>query len=91
MDARNSQDFEAECDLYSEEFKKQLGATDCSAFVEEQSSGADNKQELEFVSVRVDGDRALADLDVTVEGGGTTRVGLILEREDGDWKISGLQ
>ncbi len=91
VDARNSKDFEAECDLYSEEFKEQLGAVDCPAFVEEQSSGADFKQELTIVSVRVDGDRAQADLDVTAEGGGTTRVGLVLERQDGEWAITGLQ
>jgi ketosteroid isomerase-like protein len=91
VDARNSQDFEAECDLYTDEFKEQLGATDCPAFVKEQSSGAGIKQELKVVSVRVDGDRALADLDVTSEGGGTTRVGLVLERQDGDWRITGLQ
>jgi hypothetical protein len=91
VDARNSGEYEAECDLYSEEFKEQLGAADCPAFIEEQTTGADFEQTLELVSVRVKGDRATAELDVAAEGGGTTRVGLILENQDGDWKVTGLQ
>ena len=91
VDARNSQDFEAECDLYSDEFKEQLGATNCPAFVEEQSSGADFEQEVNLVSVRVKDDRATAELAAAAEGGGTTRAILVLERQDGDWLVTGFQ
>lgn len=90
VDARNSQDFEAECELYSEEFKRQLGATDCPAFVEEASSGA-AVGDLTIVSVRVRGDRATTELDLIGESGAPTRVVLTLERQDGDWKITGFQ
>ena len=91
VDARNSGDFEGECDLYSDEFKEQLGATDCPAFVEEQTSGADFEQSLELVSVRVKDDSATAELDAAAEGGGTTRAILVLERQDGDWLVTGFQ
>jgi len=90
VDARNSKDFEAECDLYTEEFLKQIGATDCPAFVEEQTSGAATG-DLKLVSVRVKDDRGTAELDVSGESGASTRVGLTLERQDGEWKVSGLQ
>jgi hypothetical protein len=90
VDARGAQDYEAECDLYSESFKEELGATNCPAFVEEQTAGLD-PGDLEIVSVRVNGDRAMAELDVAGESGAATRIGLVLERQDGDWLITGLQ
>ena len=88
VDASNSDDFEAVCDLYSDDFKKELGAANCPAFVEEQSSGADT--ELELVEVRVSGDKATADLDSVSEQEGPARLSLQLEREDGDWLITGF-
>ena len=91
IDARNSADFEAECDLYSEEFKKEVGATDCPAFIEEQTTGAGVQGDLELVSVRVKDDRATAEVDLTGESGAPTRVVLKLERQDGDWKVTGFQ
>ena len=89
VDATNSDDYEAVCDLYSESLKQELGAADCPAFVEEQSSGAET--ELELVEVRVSGDRATADLDSRSEQEGPARLGLTLEREDDDWRITGFQ
>jgi ketosteroid isomerase-like protein len=92
VDARGAKDYDRVCELYSDSFKQQIGATgDCPAFVEEQTSGADVEEDLKIVAVRVNGDRAMADLDVTGESGGPSRVGLILERQDGDWQITGLQ
>ncbi len=89
VEASNEDDFAAVCELYSESFKQQLGAADCPAFVEENSSGADS--ELELVDVRVSDDTATADIDIVSEDGGPIRVGLRLQREDGDWRIVGLQ
>jgi hypothetical protein len=88
VDATNDNDFEAICDLYSEEFKRQLGAENCPAFVEEQSSGADTA--LELVEVRVRGDKATADLDSVSEQEGPARLSLQLEREGDDWEITGF-
>ncbi|MGH2955964.1 MAG: hypothetical protein ACRDL6_03095 [Solirubrobacterales bacterium] len=91
VEASNGDDFERVCDFYTEEFKEQLGAgEDCPAFVEEQSSGVD--QELELVEVRVNGDRGSAEVDVLrEEEGGPARVRLLIERTDGEWRISGFQ
>ncbi|MGH2983641.1 MAG: nuclear transport factor 2 family protein [Solirubrobacterales bacterium] len=90
VDARNDGDFELVCDLYSDSFKQELAiGENCPAFVEEQTSGAAG--EISVVDVRVNGDRATADLDVTQGSEGPSRVALVLEREDDDWKITGLQ
>ncbi|MGZ5310130.1 MAG: hypothetical protein ACXWZW_10930 [Solirubrobacterales bacterium] len=96
VDARTSGDFGAICDLYSDDFKQELGAVDdCEGFVREQSGGgADGEaaEELEIVDVRVrDSDRGIADIDVVRGGEGPARIGLILSRDGDDWKISGLQ
>jgi ketosteroid isomerase-like protein len=91
IDASNDGDYERVCELYSEDFKRQLAVDDCPAFVEEQTSGVE--QELELVDVRADGDRATAQIDaVRQEEGGTARIGLLLERADGDeWRITDFQ
>jgi hypothetical protein len=96
VDARTDGDFAAICDLYSDDFKEELGASEnCEAFVEEQSGGGEDGapgEELQIVEVRVPNeDRAIADLDVVRGGEGPARIGLILSREGDDWKISGLQ
>lgn len=92
VDAQNAEDHEQVCELYSDELKRQLGiAENCPGFVEEASSGADGKERFEIVDVRVRDDRASADLNVRREQEGPARVGLLLERQDGDWEITGLQ
>jgi hypothetical protein len=89
VDASNEGEFETVCDLYSESFKQELAVEDCPGFVEENTSGAGG--ELSVVDVRVSGDRATADLDVTQGQEGPSRVGVTLEREDDEWRITGLQ
>ena len=89
VDASNGDDFDRICELYSDSFKEQLATPDCPAFVQEQSSGADS--EIELVEVRVNGDRATADLDSVSEQEGPARIGLQLERQDDEWRISGFQ
>lgn len=92
VDARGDRNFDAVCDLFSEDFKRQLVAGDnCPAFVAEQTSGSDAEEHLRVVSIRVNGDRAIADLDVGAGSEGPSRIGLVLEKEDGSWRITGLQ
>lgn len=90
VEASNEGDFEAVCDLYSQQFIEELGTSDCPAFVEENSSGAES--ELELVDVRASEDVATADIDIVSEGGGPIRVGLRMELNDADeWEIVSLQ
>jgi ketosteroid isomerase-like protein len=89
VDATNSDDFDRVCDLYSDSLKRELGAADCPAFVQEQSSGVET--ELELVEVRVSGEKATADIDSGSEQEGPARLGLTLEREDEEWRITGFQ
>jgi len=90
VDALNDQDFEAVCDLYSDQLKQELAiGENCAAFVQEQTSGTDSQ--LELVEVRVNGDRATADLDSVSEQEGPARIALQLERQDDTWRISGFQ
>jgi ketosteroid isomerase-like protein len=92
VDARTGEDFQAECDLYSESYLAELAVSDCAAFVQEQTTGAEGEEELEIVDVEVNGERATANIDVTREAeGGPVRIGLLLEEEDGDWRITGFQ
>lgn len=94
VDAQNDEDFGAVCDLYSDPLKAQLGVTEeaCPAFVEEQSTGADVRLQLELVKVTVNGDTAIADIDAVREDGeGPSRLPLTLERRDGEWRISAFQ
>jgi hypothetical protein len=91
VDARAEGDYGRVCELYSESFKQELATgPNCEAFVEEQSSGAE-PGELEIVDVRVNDDKATADLDATSESGAPIRIGLQLERQDDDWRITALQ
>lgn len=94
VDASNEQDFEAVCELYSGAFKAQLGITDeaCPEFVQENATGAETPQQLEFIGVRVREDVAFGDLNATGEDGqGPSRIVITLLLEDGEWRISGLQ
>jgi ketosteroid isomerase-like protein len=90
VDAVGAQDYDAVCDLYSDSFKDELAVGEnCAAFVQEQTSGGP-PQELEVVDVRVNGDKATADLDASNEAGGPSRITLQLERDGDDWRISGF-
>jgi ketosteroid isomerase-like protein len=91
VDARNDGDFEQVCADLSESFKQELGSADCPAFLAEQTSGADGAEELELVDVRVSDERATADIDVVRESQGPSRIVVVLEREDGEWRITALQ
>ena len=91
VDATNDGDFEAVCGLYSESLKAELAVGEnCAAFVQEQSSGADDAGELEVVDVRVNGDKATANINAIRESEGPSRISLQLGREGDDWRITGF-
>ncbi len=90
VEASNAGDFQAVCDLFSDEFIDELAVTDCPGFVEENTSGSEGQ--LELVDVRVKDGTATADIDVVSEGGGPIRVGVRMERNaDEEWEIVSLQ
>jgi hypothetical protein len=92
VDARNDGDYGRVCELYSDSFKDEQAIGDnCAGFLDEQFATADAESDLSVVGVRVKNDKAAADIDVIREGEGPSRTGLILGREDGSWKITGLQ
>jgi hypothetical protein len=89
-DARSQGDAAAECDLYSDHLKQQLGASNCEAFVKEQMSGLP-AQEVKVVTVKQHGDSAAAaELETTGESGKPVQLEILLVREDGDWLISSV-
>jgi hypothetical protein len=89
VDARNERDAAKVCGLYSEQLKQQLAiAGSCEAFVKEQSSGISG--EAKVVSVKSHGDQGTATLAVSGEGVKPVQVTIQLERQDGDWLITGL-
>ena len=90
-EARTDGDYAAVCELFSESFVAELQTDDCPAFIQEQTAGADGDEEVEVVDVRASGDKATADLDISSGSGGPTRIGLSMELEDGEWRITGLQ
>ncbi|HEX2358947.1 MAG TPA: hypothetical protein VHH72_03950 [Solirubrobacterales bacterium] len=90
VEASNAGDFEAVCNLFSDEFINELAVTDCPGFVRENTGGG--RGELELVDVRVNDDTATADIDVVSEEGGPIRVGVGMERNaDEEWEIVSLQ
>jgi hypothetical protein len=90
VNARNQGDAGKICDLYSDQLKQQLAAgSNCEAFVGEQTSGVETGG-FKVVSVQEDGDRATAKLQSGGETGKPVQLTVTLERQDGDWRITGL-
>ena len=90
VQARNDGDAGRVCELYSDQLIEKLGASDCQSFVKEQTAGVATSFTL--VSVRERGDHATAILRASVagEGGDGGRLRITLERQDGEWRITGL-
>jgi ketosteroid isomerase-like protein len=91
VQARNQGDAGKVCELYSDELIQRLGASDCEAFVREQTAGVATS----FTLVRVEesGDRARATLRASAAGevgGGGEHLRITLARQDGEWKITDL-
>jgi phage I-like protein len=91
VDARNDGDAAKVCDLYSDQLKQQLAVSDCEAFVEEQTSGAKTAT-FQLDGVQESDDHATATITTTgpESAKGSGQVQIQLERQDGDWQITGL-
>jgi ketosteroid isomerase-like protein len=92
VQARNQGDAGRVCELYSDELISKLGASNCEAFVKEQTAGVATSFTL--VGVKENGDQATATLRAAVAGteiaGGAGRLQITLERQGDDWKITSL-
>ena len=92
VQARNQGDAGRVCELYSDELRSRLGASNCEAFVKEQTAGVATSFAL--VGVKETGDRATATLRASVAGnevaGGAGRIQVTLQRQAGEWRITGL-
>jgi ketosteroid isomerase-like protein len=91
VDARNQGDAARVCELYSPQLIKTLQTSNCVAFVQEQTSGT--ATDLTLLRVSEHGDRATATVQAKVGGDVANAIApieLLLTRQDGDWRISGL-
>lgn len=90
VQARNQGDAGKVCELYSAQLIQQLHASNCEAFVREQSSGVATS--LSLVGVQQNGERATATITSSVagQGGGAGHLRITLERQGGEWKITSL-
>jgi hypothetical protein len=90
VQARNLDNSAEICDLYTDELKDSLQASDCESFVAEHTSGAASK--LTIVNVQENGDHATATLQSPSESENANPVQTTIElqKQDGEWKISSL-
>jgi len=90
VQARNQGDAGKVCELYSDQLIQRLGASNCEAFVKEQTAGVATS--FTIVGVKESGDHATATLRATVTGGaaGGGQLRITLDRQDGEWKITDL-
>ena len=92
VQARNQGDAGRVCELYSDELIQSQGASNCEAFVKEQTAGVATSFTL--VDVKESGDRATATLRAAVAGneiaGGAGRLQVTMERQGDEWKITSL-
>src|SRR5215210_4738034 len=90
VQARNQGDAGKVCELYSDELIQKLGASNCEAFVKEQTAGVATSFTL--VSVREAGDQATATLQATAAGepAGGGRIKIRLTKEGDEWKITDI-
>ena len=92
VEARNQGDAGRVCELYSDELRSKLGASNCEAFIKEQTAGVATSFTL--VGVKESGDQATATLRAAVAGneiaGGAGRLQITMERQGDEWKITSL-
>jgi ketosteroid isomerase-like protein len=90
VQARNQGDAGKVCELYSDELIQRLGASNCEAFVKEQTAGVATSYTL--VGVKESGDNATATIQAAAAGEalGGGQLQITLQRQDGDWKITSL-
>ena len=90
VQARNQGDAGKVCELYSDQLIQQLGASNCEAFVKEQTAGVATSFTL--VGVKESGDRARATIQAAAAGEtpGGGQLQITLEKQGGEWKITDL-
>jgi hypothetical protein len=95
VDAGNHRDAAAACALLARQqlqaMRKVGGGGDCATVVGSLLTGASGNTSVKIDQVRVDGDRATADVTVRQGDGPPRSSSLLLVREDGEWRLaSGL-
>jgi ketosteroid isomerase-like protein len=90
VQARNQGDAGKICQLYTDELIQRLGASDCEAFVREQTAGVATSFRL--VGVRENGDHAVATLRAQAvgEGNAAPKLRIELTREGDQWRVSAI-
>ena len=88
VDAYNAKDGGQLCSALSDHLTQQLGGANCARFLGEQISGASNT--LKVTKVNVSGDHATAELESSGESGQGTPLAIVLEKQNGDWKVTAL-
>jgi ketosteroid isomerase-like protein len=91
VDARNDKDAAKICDLLSDQLKQALQTAGCEKFWTEATAGANSTFKLG--AVQENGDQATAVVEATTTDGGQTQtksLKVLLAKQDGDWKISGV-
>jgi len=91
VQARSQGDAAKVCELYSTELISRLGASNCQAFVKEQTGGVATSFTL--IGVTQSDGHATATIKATAAGESHSEsapVQITLERQDGAWKITSL-
>jgi hypothetical protein len=92
LEARTAENFARVCELYTAQLRSQQTASgDCVAALRREAAVQPGTTEGEIIDVRVNGERAVAEIDVSQDSEPPSRQTLLLRREDGGWRISGLQ
>jgi ketosteroid isomerase-like protein len=89
--ARNQGDAGKICQLYTDELIQRLGASNCEAFIKEQTAGVATSYTL--VGVRENGDRATATIRAQAAdevGNAAPKLRIELTREGDEWRVSAL-
>jgi ketosteroid isomerase-like protein len=86
-------DFAATCDLFTAEYRRQLGGDPaCVQAQAAQFGSPSSKPELALSSVHVKGEHANAGLQISRDSGSPSPLSLLLVLEDDDqWRIRGQQ
>src|SRR6266513_2278932 len=86
VDAWNKQDYAKVCDLYSDSYKQQLKASNCLAYLREQTSGAATT--LTLVDVQERGNQAAAHIRSHSENKSSDETAGLIRQQDGSWKLA---
>ena len=88
IEAGQARDYEAVCELLSED---QVAALDqrggCQAVLAQQANPLAEDVELRIEEVRIEGDRANVDVTFSRPGAGSEAASLLLVEEGGEWKV----